>query len=507
MGPLMGGIPAQAGKTPIACQNCANAKTGCDKAVPCSRCMEKHLSCAPRYARRSSKAATRAAQGGVLHGNSLLTGVPRAQGPPMTAGMMEVQHDYHGLPHQAFGNYSPVCGPATSVDSKLQPMPMQHQPTLDQNPFNPAEYGTPQPKMDIGDFINYDYALPGTDPGLSDMLPWPDYTLELEPSMYPSNMIVRQEASYSPEYSGASTSEPLTASSASGSVHKRGTSSISTAADYDFNQPTGISMRMRTCNGTAVPEVDEIQEIITAENHWPLARCNRPKIVADCPRAGIKHLEMLERKCNEVGIWDALENTIRQWSNEDFAHPTVTPIKARTREKMIAITQGYLQKALGLHRGGGNGAGRAVCSNFIMLPPNGVLEYFLGSYVRSLGDYYPLAISMQVDPNEMLEGNEASTLLVLLMIAQGAAMVPTNEARFLSAGLAETCRISLFDMIEKNIELSADPVMLRCALLFAHLGAWCGDKWQMDIAMGQRGMYLSVSLIFQGVVPVFAEPW
>ncbi|KAG7107001.1 Transcription factor PfmaH like protein [Verticillium longisporum] len=47
-------------------------------------------------------------------------------------------------------------------------------------------------------------------------------------------------------------------------------------------------------------------------------------------------------------------------------------------------------------------------------------------------------------------------------------------------------------MIEKDVELSADPVALRCALLFTTLGAWSGDKWLMDIAMGQRGMYLSM---------------
>ncbi|KAL2171334.1 hypothetical protein VTG60DRAFT_3221 [Thermothelomyces hinnuleus] len=86
----------------------------------------------------------------------------------------------------------------------------------------------------------------------------------------------------------------------------------------------------------------------------------------------------------------------------------------------------------------------------------------------------------------------ASTLLVLLMIAQGAAAMPLQEARYLSAGLTETCRISLFDIVEKDVGLSADPTTLRCALLFLVLGAWSGDKWLMDIAMGQRGMYMSM---------------
>ncbi|KAI1763600.1 hypothetical protein GGR53DRAFT_364402 [Hypoxylon sp. FL1150] len=60
--PQPGSVPTVAGRTPIACLNCAQAKTGCDKRVPCTRCTDKHLECQARFARRSSKAAMRAAQ-------------------------------------------------------------------------------------------------------------------------------------------------------------------------------------------------------------------------------------------------------------------------------------------------------------------------------------------------------------------------------------------------------------------------------------------------------------
>lgn len=63
------------GRTLIACQNCASAKTGCDKKIPCSRCLEKNLQCIARYARRASKAAIRAAAQAAssLSTNNLLT--------------------------------------------------------------------------------------------------------------------------------------------------------------------------------------------------------------------------------------------------------------------------------------------------------------------------------------------------------------------------------------------------------------------------------------------------
>lgn len=264
----------------------------------------------------------------------------------------------------------------------------------------------------------------------------------------------------------------------------------------DFEAHKLIDMTMCTPKGTAIPE---FEVVIAAENSWPLARCNRPKFSAECPRTAIVHLEALEQKCKQDGTWDSLDEYLGQCSPKESPAPAVVPITSRSRDKMTAITQSFLQRALGVHRGGANAYGQTGYAspggafNFIMLPPNEVLEYFLGGYVRSLGDYYPLAFAARVDPNEMLQNNQASTLLVLLMIAQGAASVPMEEARYLSAGLTETSRISLFDIIEKDVELSADPIVLRCALLFTHLGAWSGDKWQMDIAMGQRGMYLSVS--------------
>lgn len=164
---------------------------------------------------------------------------------------------------------------------------------------------------------------------------------------------------------------------------------------------------------------------------------------------------------------------------------------------MLAITQTFLHKALEIHRGGFNGMRGRLNSpsllSFLVLPPSTILEYFLRSYVRNLSFFYSLAATSYIDPNDMIQHNQTSTLLVLLMIAQGASAVQTPEAQALSAGLIETCRISLFDIIEKDIEMCADPIALRCALLFTLLGAWSGDKWLMDIAMGQRGMYLSVS--------------
>lgn len=496
MEPLPGGVPTVAGRTPIACQNCANAKTGCDKRVPCSRCAEKNLPCAARFARRSSKAAARAAQASTALGNhtQIMAGVQGPQVPSVSPSMMDIDHAIPASAHTGKG--SPGNEPGTSVEQNYSSP--QRNPTPEQAHFSPPDFPSPHAKLDMmSDFMQLSSEFVTPEPNYSDLLAWPDYSLDLTSDMYSNALTLRPDLAM-PAFSDfsdvSSSSEPLTATSSRESIHTRGTS-IMSATDFEPRKP--IDMKMCATNDTLIPE---FEVVIAAENSWPLARCNPPAFSASCPRTAIVHLEALEQKCKQDGTWDSLEKYLGQCNNGE-PRPTVVPITSRTRDKMTAITQSFLHKALGVHRGGSSSYGRSGYSspggafNFIMLPPNKVLEYFLGSYVRSLADYYPLANAMRVDANEMLQNNQASTLLVLLMIAQGAAAVPMEEARYLSAGLTETSRISLFDIIEKDVELSADPIALRCALLFTHLGAWSGDKWLMDIAMGQRGMYLSVSQI------------
>ncbi|KAG7142960.1 Transcription factor PfmaH like protein [Verticillium longisporum] len=342
--------------------------------------------------------------------------------------------------------------------------------------------------IDNTDFMNLN-------PNYQDMMTWPDYSLDFD--MYSNAMGPLPQDLSMPTFADfsdiASTSDPMTTASSRGSTHTRSTSIIS-AAEFEASFRTTMEPVVESISGEAT--IAEFEVVVAAENSWPLARCNPPIYSSTCPRTAIVHLECLERKCKEEGTWSPLEKYIDtvDWDSSDLA--TVIPMTSRTRDRMLAITQSFLHKALDVHRGGISKQNPGYSSpndfSFIVLPPPKILEYFLRSYVRSLSYYYPLVVAGCVDPNEMLINNQASTLLVLLMIAQGASAVPMAEARYLSAGLIETCRISLFDMIEKDVELSADPVALRCALLFTTLGAWSGDKWLMDIAMGQRGMYLSM---------------
>jgi len=319
----------------------------------------------------------------------------------------------------------------------------------------------------------------------------------MNPDVYPAIPLGSADISMA-VFSGlgdiSSPSKPLTASSSSRGSTRTPETSIMSASDFE-NALQPVELAMAAPTDDSIPE---FEVVIAAEGAWNLARCN-PSTASNCPRTAIVHLECLERKSKQDGTWTALEKYLERvdWDPSDLT--SVVPLTSRTRDKILAITQTFLHKALEVHRRSLNSCPKTSSPgdfNFLVLPSAKILEDLLRSYIRSLSVYYPLVPAGCVDPNEMLQNNPASTLLVLLTIAQGAATIPIAEARYLSAGLIETCRISLFDIVEKDIELSTDPTTLRCALLFIVLGAWSGDKWLMDIAMRQRGMYMSVRVNF-----------
>lgn len=246
----------------------------------------------------------------------------------------------------------------------------------------------------------------------------------------------------------------------------------------------------------------DLPEIIQAQDAWSAFKCTPIMPSSVCPKTAKKNLERLEDTLRNHEGWASWSP---QW-DEDMSsgdHITVMQLHESTRDKLLAITQSFLHKALEIHQDGGNRNNdhgyltpnsNAYCSNFVLLPPARVLEYFLRSYSNCFERYYPLTSRGTLDPNELMHcyNDRAASLLLLMMIAQGAMNITSTEARMLTGGLTEACRISLFDLIERNIIMSGDPIVLHSALLFIVQAAWSGDKWQMDIAMGQRGMYLAM---------------
>ena len=262
---------------------------------------------------------------------------------------------------------------------------------------------------------------------------------------------------------------------------------VSHSIDFD-QQFDMVEVAVASIQEGMIPELDAG---IASEAAWPLARCNPLVPSGACPRTAVMHLETLEAYSKHE-TWARFAHNIAANDVTYKNDVSVVPLNTSTRDRMLAITQSFLHRALETHRGGMKGFTRAGPEggfNFLVLPPSNVLEYFLRNSVRNTGLYHLLVPGGILDPNLLMPNSQTSTLLLLLMIAHGA----IADARILTAGLTEACRISLFHIIEKDVELSADPTILRCALFFIILGAWSGDAWHMNIAMGQRAMYLAVS--------------
>jgi hypothetical protein len=246
--------------------------------------------------------------------------------------------------------------------------------------------------------------------------------------------------------------------------------------------------------------IPDLGAIIAAQDGWTVFRCTPSIPSSSCPRTARLNLERLEQSLKNHEGWSNWRPT---WDDSDFHQGRrleVAKIYESTRDKLLAITQSFLHKALDIHKDGSSSSPSSgdspgsTASNFVLLPPAHVLDLFLRSYANCFERFYPTTARGVLDANELMQNynDKASSLLILMMIAQGAMTIPSIEARWLTGGFTEACRISLFDLVEKNIIMAGDPIVLRAALLFTVQAAWSGDKWQMDIAMGQRGMYFAM---------------
>lgn len=239
--------------------------------------------------------------------------------------------------------------------------------------------------------------------------------------------------------------------------------------------------RQSSTSDSAIPDLGAI---IAARDGWTVFQCTPAIPSSSCPHTARLNLERLELSLRNHNGWS---NWRPLWDESDFQQReqvTVMQLHEATRDKLLAITQGILlkaldvNKALDIHKDGMSGSSSTsnFVPNFILLPPAHALEYFLRAYANSFERYYPMTDRGILDPNELMQSfnDEASSLLILIMIAQGAMVIPSVEARWLTGGLTEVCRISLSQFIEKIV--AGDPIVLRAALLLTVQAAWSGDK-------------------------------
>ncbi|WPG97328.1 Hypothetical protein R9X50_00010200 [Acrodontium crateriforme] len=525
-----GMIPKSAGRTPIACSNCAKTKTKCDKKFPCSRCASRNLTCTLRPTRRATKNAQR-------------VGIP-PEGMGLVPGQthLAVNENSPNLavhPQQSplqQGPNPPVSPPdsqtktpelqekiAPPVTESQTPDALDHQ--INGSVPNPALMSTPGHPVNttfihdtpLSGFNEFNTPmLDGSDEGSSPqfMLDWSqlhlpigfDGTIQPELMMNPEKSFDVHEMHLGPQPGMVMPMMPHMMGSMPLITPMESPKIERSQSDLELGSSVSAFHTQRHSSIGSVSDThSDVGPIITAQNAWSVFRCTPTIPSVSCPKTARLNLELLEQTLrNHEGwsTWTPKWDETSEYPASD--HLTVMQLHESTRDKLLAITQSFLHKALEIHRADGTShqysshwlpSPRSISgSNFVLLPPGRVLEYFLRSYANNSERYFPLTSRGTLDANELMHcyNDRAASLLVLMMIAQGAMNLSSRETRMLASGLTEACRISLFDLIERNVIMSGDPIVLHAALLFTVQAAWSGDKWQMDIAMGQRGMYLAM---------------
>jgi hypothetical protein len=255
------------------------------------------------------------------------------------------------------------------------------------------------------------------------------------------------------------------------------------------------SSRQTSLSSDAGP--GDLAPIIRAQDGWNCFRSAPVLPPASCPRTARLHLEKLEQSLKNHEGWNSWHPAWETSGDTSADHLHVVPLQGSSKDKLLAITQTFLHKALKTHKSSGlpdiAEDPSASGSSFVLLPPIRVLTHFLRAYANTFERLFPLTPRGTLDANALLADratdDRASSLLTLLMLAAGALSVPSLDARWLQAGLTEACRISLFDLVETNVAMAADRTVLHSALLFTTTAAWSGDKWHMNMAKGQGHMY------------------
>lgn len=443
----------------MACSNCATAKAGCDKKVPCSRCANRNLTCTPRFARRPSKGMTAR----VVTANGSLT--------------LECQGGYQT-------SASSIPGSATG--DQLNNDTVRWQAQLDA-----YSYTDDFPDMYSGDFDPYGIDLESPNVWVNG--PWSKNICESEGMDFSRHTYFLSNMECG-EVLKAPAGVTLPSPSGLTSLIHRRTDSSGRAGQARIEPQ--LQEQAHPVVGLYGGVLPEISSLVAGDEGWPFMRCNPRVLAGPCRKTAMDHLQKLQNNLKMEEGWSSLDHlTLSNDLSNDENNFRIVPLRTTTRDKIIAFTQSFLLRALRTHKNGlSEISNLGGMGSFFILPPSNVLEKYLQSSVYSLSSYYSLSHGTESDPNKLIMGNESSNLLFLLMIAQGAHSVPRADGRFLAGGLTEICRISLSDVQERIVELSADPVVLESAFLLIMLCSWGGDAWHIKMAVGgQREMYLAVS--------------
>lgn len=292
-------------------------------------------------------------------------------------------------------------------------------------------------------------------------------------------------------YESAHHTEPPTSSTSSATAKTTSSSSSSNTEATEEAQPH-----------QKVSQEDQV--IFASRSHWSYFRATPQTPANRCPSTANIYLDKLRHTLSDQVARLAPSNADSDQNSGEVVKPLVPsgPLSDSVRDKLLIFTQALLQDALKAHRsrpslGRWNSNSSLSFDNeaTMTLPRSQVLESYIDNYLVRFERSYPSLTAGDFRLQKIVQSidHRISTVLLLLIIALGSMSTDDSSAKYLANGLTEVCRISLIDVAERKSGPGWDYSVIRSALLFTLLAAWNGDKWHMDKAIGQRGMYMSAS--------------
>ncbi|KAI9654698.1 MAG: hypothetical protein M1831_005285 [Alyxoria varia] len=501
-----GFAPRSAGRTPIACTNCAKTKTKCDKKTPCSRCAARNLDCQSRPTRRTTKnnppPIDNAAEGQTQSANK-----------PTPSGIQSPDDETApGSPEDDDALNSPPIPGAIDIDPTATHM-------LEGYPFQ-AQSGPPQSLDPLlaNTYSTGSILSPALTPGANPMsgikMHGMDGTVFTDPRQGFTTSLQQHIGPFSSEWEQAEFDETNMDHTQLQGIQPA--TSMSFPMDDSFGSvamadcsPLNINPYMNGHDWVHSP-VSPDQSRFPSGNQFlssppPSANSNSPpalgqrtddaeEVIKGRDVTASKFVTALQDTLKDPQTWTkALQlQGMNIYDDASNCHFIIKDFRPEHRDKLSAVAQAFLQKAIKTHASSTRHSNNI--SRTLMLPSVPDLNYLLKCYGNVTERYYPLTSGVILDPNALMsqEDDKPSSLLLLLMISQGALLSNVIDGRWLAGGLVELCRLSLFDVIEKRIHMAGDVTCLHAAMLCIMQAAWSGDKWHMDIAMGQRNLYLSM---------------
>ena len=424
----------------IACRNCAQLKISCDKALPCQPCVRRRVACIPRVSRRRSAVIRRDRPSQRHSGEDSDT---RYEDIDVNDAEHEGSLINDPLLHSSGHGRNPAQGPLTPM-SMLPPFPSD-------SDMSGIDLMSTAPSETSFDLMNYSTRT---------------WDLTTDAVARDAAMFMDAEAPHFPPSSSAWPPSAGTSASPSEQLLKR--------RSNDNVRSTEASTQALRSQAIGPPKTFEED----SERHWSFFQCN-PTSSRLSSTSFVRHsLEALS-----VNEDDPLIPGLARQLDQMRCTISIEPFRTPTRDRLLALTYCFSEKARKLHRVAPLSSAEPSLSHqgwgdedtVVTLPSSEVLEHFLSAYVLRFEYSYPSIAASFLSPNDLMRDSpKLGALLLLLMAALGSTSYRTNSVSNVSTALTEACRVRLNELFEKQQSFQPASLLLflRSALLFTLLGAW-----------------------------------